>query len=211
MIYNLIILFILLAGKIVFAATPPHPFYLGISGGYGSTTWDGLVPKTTEQNLTLAISTPIAVREGGSIWGLVAGFEFTPFFALEATYRHYPDAFVTFDPDSLFALDNEDRTTFRTRTDTSALMAKIMLVVPETQLRVYSSAGVANVHRRDEILKGWETTPTFGIGLNYDLNEHLVGELGANYTAGYGEAELSPSDNYIPFLYSCFVSISYRF
>src|SRR5262245_58450979 len=75
-----------------------HPFYVGVLGGYGSTTWDGLVPTEENQNIALSLSTPLMVREGGGVWGLFAGYEFIPFFAIETSYMHYPAATITFDP-----------------------------------------------------------------------------------------------------------------
>ena len=53
-------------------------------------------------------------------------------------------------------------------------------------------------------------TPTFALGFNYNLSEHIMAELGANYTAGYGESELNPAKDYVPFLYSAFVQLAYR-
>ena len=60
--------------------------------GLGSTTWTGLVPESKNQNLAINISTPINAREGGSSLGALAGYEFTPYFALEANYMRFADA-----------------------------------------------------------------------------------------------------------------------
>ncbi|WP_241972180.1 hypothetical protein [Legionella cherrii] len=62
---------------------PHHPFYIGAIAGFGSTTWQGLVPSEENQNVALMLSTPIDVEEGGSAWGVLAGYEFTRFFAIE--------------------------------------------------------------------------------------------------------------------------------
>ncbi len=211
----LIVLFIfpqaLVSTAVCAQGTGGHPFYIGLTGGYGSTTWEGLVPSKANQGAALNISAPIFVKEGGGLWGAVIGYELTNFFALEANYRHYQKATITFDPDSLFAFDNDDETVFNTRTETTALMAKIMMGFPRTDLKAYSSFGVAGVHRVDTLKKQWKTTPTFGVGFNWSFSEHIMGELGANYTAGYGESELNPSEDYIPFLYSLFINLSYRF
>ncbi|KTD23819.1 Uncharacterised protein [Legionella lansingensis] len=187
-----------------------HPFYIGVMGGYGSTTWTGLVPTEENQNLALSISTPIEVREGGGVWGVLAGYEFTPYFALEFNYLRYPDAEVSFDPVSLFSFMNNQET-LRTKTETLDLKGKIMLVIPTTHLRLYSSAGAAGIHRNDILIDDWRLSPAFGVGLNYRFNEHFMGELGGNYTAGYGEAQLNPSDTYFPFLYSLVLRLAYRF
>ena len=69
-----------------------HPFYVGLNGGYGSTTWKGLVPSHDKQSIVLNISTPTDVHEGGWVWGGVAGFEFSPFVGVEVNYLSYPKA-----------------------------------------------------------------------------------------------------------------------
>lgn len=187
-----------------------HPLYAGFSVGYGSTTWDGLVPSTENQNLALSISTPILVKEGGAVWGFFAGYEFSPYFALEANYTRYPTASIFFDEESLFAFENDGRLDLRTNTETGSVMAKVMLFIPRTNVRVYSSVGVAQVHRWDDINENQRIAPTFGIGFNYNFAEHIMGELGGNYTAGYGESELNPAKDYVPFLYSVFFKLAYR-
>ena len=74
-----------------------------------------------------------------------------------------------------------------------------MLIIPNTQMRFYSSAGAANVHREDMIVDEWRVSPTFGVGFNYHISEHLMGELAGNYTAGFGESQLNPTYTYFPF------------
>src|SRR3990167_6469109 len=187
-----------------------YPFYLGITGGYGATTWEGLVPSKDNQNFAISMSTPQYVTEGGAIWGVVAGYEFVPYFALEAEYVRYPNATVTFDPSSLFTFEHDGLTAYVTHTETVSLMGKIMLIIPSTDIRAYSSLGVAEVHRSGLVNEGWITSPTFGAGFNYNFTDHVMSEFGANYTAGRGESELSPADDYFPFLYSVFLRLAYR-
>ncbi|MBA2652960.1 MAG: outer membrane beta-barrel protein [Tatlockia sp.] len=186
-------------------------FYLGAIGGYGSTTWQGLVPNKENQNLAMSLSTPLKVTEGGRVWGLLAGFEFIPAFALEFNYINFPEAHLLFDETSLFSLDNDDVIQLNTKTETLNLMAKIMLPISNTAFRIYSSAGAAGVHRKDIILDDWRLSPTFGVGVNYRLGQHIMAEVGGNYTAGYGEPQISPTDSYFPFLYSITARLAFRF
>ena len=188
-----------------------HPLYVGALGGFGSTTWRGLVPSENNQNLAMSMSTPVNVGEGGQVWGFLAGYEFSPFFALEANYMHYPNAYINFDSLSLFSFTYEGLTGFSTDTETLSIMGKIMLIIPDTKMRVYSSAGIANVHRQDMIVDDWRLSPSFGVGLNYMISDHLLGEIGGNYTAGFGESQLNPADTYFPFLYSVSLRLAYYF
>ena len=52
------------------------PFYLGLTGGYGATTWGQLVPQNA--NVAMSLSTPTQVSESGFAWGVVGGYEFIP-------------------------------------------------------------------------------------------------------------------------------------
>ncbi len=185
--------------------------YLGIAGGYGSTTWEGLVPSAKNKNFAMSISTPIAAHEGGTLWGLLGGYEFTSYFALEASYMIYPKAKIQFDSFSSFSFDHNELTSFISETETVSLVGKIMLMIPDTSIRVYSSAGVTRLHRFDLLADRWRLSPTFGVGLNHYIGEHFLIELAGNYTAGYGEAQLNPTETYFPFLYSAAVHFAYYF
>lgn len=188
-----------------------YPTYIGVMGGYGSTTWEGLVPAFENRSAAISISTPSRVDEGGAVWGVFAGYELSPYFAIEANYAHYPDANIFFDVDSLFAFENDGQTVLHTSTETVSLMAKVMLVIPHTTIRAFSSAGIARIQRADVITRGMRISPTFGAGLNYNFTKRIMGELGANYTAGYGESELNPATDYVPFLYAVLLKLAYRF
>lgn len=185
--------------------------YVGIIGGYGSTTWDGLVPSSRNKNIAMNMSTPIEVREGGGIWGVLAGYEFGPYFAIEGNYLKYPDANVAFDALSLFAFNNDGITKFTSHTEALSLMGKIMMVIPNTGIRAFSGAGATNLHREDIIIDDWRLSPTFAVGFIYSISEHLMGSLVGDYTAGFGESQLNPADTYYPFLYSVTARLAYRF
>lgn len=188
-----------------------HSFYVGAEAGYGSTTWEGLVPQEENLNAGMRTSTPILVTEGGVLWGFVAGYEFSRHLALEASYTQYPKATVSFDEESIFTFENDGLVDLYTNTNAISLMAKVMLDVPRTRLRGYSSFGVAQIHREDQLNDAYQTSPTFGVGFVYDASAHIMIELGFNYTAGYGQSEMNPAIDYIPFLYSGFGRLSYKF
>ncbi len=189
-----------------------HPFYIGGIGGYGSTTWSGLVSTIQEEQGAVSVSTPIDVREGGGVWGVYTGYEISRFFAIEANYMRYPDATIFFDPEtSLFTFFHDGATQFTSQTSAISVMAKIMLIIPNTTIRAYSSLGAANVYRKDMLNDNWLMSPTFSAGFNYSLTEHLMAELGGNYTAGFGESSLNPTNTYFPFLYSVTLRLAYCF
>lgn len=184
-----------------------YPFYVGLSYGYGSTTWEYLVPD--ENNVALALSTPTKSREGGPAWGAIIGYELIPTFGLELAYQRYANANVTFDEYSLISYEN-DIVDFATKTETVSLVGKFMLFIPTTQYRVFASAGAAEIHRADMIYNHWHLSPTFGVGINVNATPHFMAEVGGDYTAGDGVTELSPSDHFVPFLWSMHLRLAYR-
>lgn len=187
------------------------PFYVGFSTGYGTTTWEGLVPPENMQNIATSLSTPSYVSEGGAVWGFFAGYELLPSFAIEASYLRYPDAKISFDETSLFTFEHDGRTSFTSRTETVAVMGKIMMFIPCTFIRAYSSLGASEIHRSDELNNHWILRPTFGAGFSYNITDHIMAELEGNYTAGDGKSELNPTADYFPFLYSILIKLAYRF
>lgn len=185
-----------------------HPFYIGVRGGYASTTWANLVPK--DMNEALSTSIPIRVSEGGSAWGFYGGYQVIPTFAVELSYMNYPTANLYFDPDSFFTFQHDGITELRTHTSRIGLLCKFMLAIPHTPLKAFSGFGPAEVHRRDAIVDRWRLSPLFGAGFTLDINPHLTAELGTEYVAGYGLSELDPANHYFPFLYSVFLGVAYR-
>lgn len=186
-----------------------HPFYVGVTGGWGSTTWGNLVPETLNKAMDLA--TPIHVNEGGGVYGLFTGYEFFPQFALEASYLRYADAKLYFDDMSGFYWDHDMTSRLITKTSRYALSAKFMIFIPHSKIRAYSSFGAAEEYRSDSATQKWRLSPIFGVGFNYDITKHVMVELGTEYVAGYGESETDPAEHFMPFLYSVYLQLAYRF
>ncbi|STY29603.1 Uncharacterised protein [Legionella wadsworthii] len=206
--------FLFLSSSFCFSETdslPKHPFYIGAIGGWGSTTWKGLVPTKENQNVALMLSTPIDVDEGGSVWGVLGGVEFTHFFALEMNYMRLPEANIHFDSISLFSFDHDGLETLTTQTETISIIGKLMVPIPHSSMKIFSGVGVAGVHRKDIVVDDWRPGPTFSVGINSELTERLMGEIAGTFTAGYGESQLNPTDTYYPFLYSVAAHLIFRF
>ncbi|HBB53608.1 MAG TPA: hypothetical protein DCZ80_06880 [Legionellales bacterium] len=199
-----------LFSSIVMADKVEYPWYVGGGIGWGTTTWEGLVPATANQNLALSMSTPNSAHEGGFLWGVAAGIEVIPQFQVEFNYWDYPDATIQFDPESLYSFENNGETELKTKTYTLVLQGKFLVPWKDTKLRLFASAGGAWLNRQDNLFNNELISPTFGVGLNYGFTPHLMGEFGFIYTAGYGESELNPADDFMPFLYGIFTRLYYR-
>lgn len=208
---KLAVIALLLNTSFLYANELQPAFYAGFGGGYGSTTWSGLVPVASKQNSAISISTPIKVKEGGAVAGIFAGYEFSPHLAIEVSYLNYPRAEIFFSQDSLFAFEHNERISFQSKTATLGFIAKLLLPIPDTCFRIYSAFGGAKIYREDDLLVESNVSPNFSLGALYNMTEHLMAQLSFNYTAGYGESELEPCHSYIPFLYSAVLGLAYRF
>lgn len=186
------------------------PGYLGVTCGYGATTWGYLIPPNGDEGDVMSLTTPTRVSENGTLWGLYGGYEFNHTFALEAAYMHYPTAKVYFDESSLFTFEN-NLAGFVTHTQALSFVGKFMIVIPRnTNFRLYSSVGIAGIHRDDLMNNVWKLSPKFGVGLTYLITEHMMAEIGIEYLAGDGVSELNPAESFIPFLYAGFARLAMR-
>lgn len=190
-----------------------YHWYVGGLAGFGTTTWGALAPNPNlKEYNSLIQSTPTKVSEGGAIYGGLVGYEFSPYFAVEAAYMRYPNAIIHSDPNYSFLVDEYNVSEFSTQTETVNVLAKVMVFVPGTNgVRFYSGIGGAGVHRKDILLDGWKFTPAFALGFNYNFTEHIMAELAGTFTAGYGEPRLIAALGYYPFLYSGQAKLAYRF
>ncbi len=186
-----------------------NPLYAGATFAYGTTTWGFLVP--VAGNAAINTSVPDEVHEGGESWGLLAGYEFLPTFAMELAYDHYPRAKVMYVDDSFFEFYHDGRTAFYTNTETFSLLGKFMVLIPKNEnFRAFASGGAAVVHRYDFVYDKYQLTAKFAIGGNFGLNENLMMEFGIDYTAGNAVSEDCPENHFIPFLYSVFTRLVFR-
>ena len=86
-----------------------------------------------------------------------------------------------------------------------------MVLLPRMNMRIFSSAGVADVIRDDQVNRINRVSPVFAFGVNLLVTDRVMIELGSNYTAGYGESEINPVEDFVPFLYSVFLKGALRF
>ena len=164
-----------------------------------------------DESFVMAISTPMDVEEGGTIGGAFIGYEVFPSFALEFSYMHYANAKLYFDEYSLVTYEYDIRTLV-THTNNYSIVGKLLVPVPHTpRMRIFSSIGPSVTHRQDLVYDHWQLTPTFNFGFDVDVTHHVMIEVGANYTAGTAISEMNPTKDYIPFLYSGFARVAWRF
>lgn len=180
----------------------PHPFYVGGILGYGNTNWSQMV----SQDSASANSTPISAGGSGVMVGAFAGYELTSHFAVEANYMRFPSANIKFEPDNVYGIDS-----FTSYTNEYGVMGKFMVPIGSSKFKAFSEVGPAYVQRDDILAKEGKIGAGFGLGVDYNINQRWMSELGFQYYTGFGASEFKPVYDYIPFLYTLNLRIAYRF
>lgn len=202
-----------------------HPFYFGISTGYGSTNWDALTTPADNGQNPATFSSPIGTSEKHFSYGAFVGYQFSKHFTVESIYVHYPTTRVSFCSDAVcgafgnvYGLESLD-----SNTSTYSFLGKILVPFGFTNIYIYADAGVTIVHRKDGKLSvepgdtinykkqnRYKAGPSFGFGVAYNITEHLFTEASFQYTTGYGKADIKPAQDYIPFVYSLMFNLGVR-
>jgi len=180
-----------------------YPIYIGAIVGWGNTNWQQMV----SQDDVTSTSTPTSAGGTGLAYGAVLGYEFEPYFALEANYMRFPDSNIELATPSVYS----PITGFVSRTREASIVGKFLVPVYHTGIRAFADVGPAYVHRKDVLADKGKLGGTFGVGMDYNLTQHFMTELSFQYYTGYGESELKPVLDYIPFLYTVNVRVAYRF
>lgn len=189
------------------AWTKSYPLYIGMSGGWGSTNWTGLVDKFAEQDGS-DLSVPVSAKDSGIVWGALAGYEISPHFALQAEFLQYPTALIKFDAFNQYfpAAENMESSTV-----VYNATAKFMVPIWHTGIRAFSELGPSYTYRKDVLANISHWGATFGAGLNYNVTRWLMTEVNFEYTTGWGDSDTTPVMDYLPFLYSVNGVIAVRF
>ncbi len=195
-----------------------RPFYFGAIVGYGSTDWSKLVISCDPADplcdpTMLSVSAPISAGDDGAVWGATIGFEVKPFWALEATYIRFPTTVIHLDKSYTFYSSVnplENAVDMSSETWAYILVAKFMTRISNSGFRGFANAGVDFTERKDIITSGSQVSATFGVGVNYVFQTHVMLELFFQYVAGYGRSNEKPVKYYIPFLYALGVKLMYR-
>lgn len=194
-----------------------HRFYFGPVLGYGSTDWSMMVMECDANDpfcsaQTVGSSAPIGTSgDNGLVWGVTAGYELKPSWAMEATYLHFPATQVRLnDPWNYYMEDGHDTIEFSSETWAMFAVAKFMTEIGNSGFRGFANAGIDFTARDDELTNTIRVNPTFGVGMNYVFPSDFMLELAFQYMTGYGAANEVPANDYIPFLYSLSFKLLYR-
>lgn len=204
-----------------------NSLYGGVSLGYGSTDWSLITTKNTNSNLA-TMSTPIKADDKGLVWGFFLGYQITKHFGLEAYYSSYPETKLIFAEGNYYFPGNKRNTAF-SETSVYGVIARAILEM-NNKLSGFIDFGMAIIHRKDKTamcsntdtfgtcasadlkkVNAIRVSPTFGAGVTYNITKKVISELGFQYTAGYGQSNMTPVFDYIPFLYSVYFRLGYRF
>ena len=207
-----LVFFLLLTFNSYVYADYPQGFYIGPSMGYASTDWGFLVTPNFLPNgdwNMAAASAPVAAKDSGADFSVLAGYRFSKYFAIEGSYSYFHNTHVTLDSAN-YILDKHHVTTtggtytFNSKTQAIALQLKLSLPITFWGLKnlsVFSSLGPEVTFRKDMFADTSRIGGVFGAGLDYDFNSRISSQLYFNYYTGYGESNVYPVEGYMPFIY----------
>ncbi len=189
-------------------ATPYH-FYVGFTGGYGSTDWGMLV---AQPGSLASYVSPIAADDTGGTVGATLGYQFSQMFALELGYTRFATANVKFDVGMPYWNYDDVAHTLKTNTNAFDFVGKFIVPVKGTKsFHAFASAGLGVVNRVDELVDTSHVGAAFGVGMIFDLSKHITAEGGFQYLTGFGRANDGPVYKYVPFLYQGYFNVAYHF
>jgi len=204
----LLSLLLLLAAAAASAEQPvkdTRSLYVGGTLGYGSTDWNQLTCQTCDPDDFLLASVPKSADDSGLAWGFFAGYQINPNFTMELAYTRFARTSVYFVDDNLY-----DLTTLNTNTSSVTLVGKVLVPIMSSGVSGFADAGIAVIHRSDVLTNVSRVEPTFGIGAMYDLSKRILGEIGFQFTPGFGRSEIDPVNDYVPFVYVLYARLAYR-
>jgi hypothetical protein len=186
-------------------ASLKHPLIIGVGTGYGNTDWQFL----TSKNPMAQLSSPDSAKDQGIAENLFLAYQFSPRFLLEASFTHFSTSFVHFVKGNIYD-PNYNAFTLKSHTQTINFSSQLSLPIQHSKFFIYSSLGASITHRNDKLNNRWHLGPLFGGGIGYEPTKKTFTEFGFDYTAGYGEAEVNPANDYIPFTYYIYFQVGTR-
>lgn len=191
------------------------PLYIGATVGYGTTVWSLMVAQRSDSLATFA--SPIHAKDDGVTGGVIIGYYFSRYFALEATYVHFPDTSLAFLNPTVYSVwqDNYDGYDYmKSRSFAVGVSAKFIIPIKYIQhLHVFASVGGGAVLRRDFLTNDktvGHASGIFGAGFIYNFPHHILSQIGFQLFTGYGKASSEPVLNYIPFLWQVNLALAYQ-
>ena len=172
----------------------------------------------------------MGVGEGGHSWGVVIGYDLNRNFAIELQRMQFADSKIVLGPNSNYTDQNGNPVQdITSETDAYSLSGKFLVQVAHTHVRAFAEIGAGMVERTDPLVNykfnsntGVSNytgasrtiscmTPYLASGLVYNITSHWLVESGFQYYTGFGESQVYPVANFIPFAWDAYGRLAYQF
>ena len=206
--------------SILNGTTCARNFAVGFNFGYGSADWSGL----TASDPSSRTSTPISVHDKGIAFGVNASWTLNQYVGFIGRFMHFPQAKLVFSKDNILTPLGDDGSTYYTNTNAVTFALDFSIPIAQTNFRWVNEIGLLYVLRSDKMHADPDSlTPLanlhyqtvsnlgadFGAGVDYYYTKNFVINAMFLYGTGYGESEVLPENDYVPFTYSITLGISY--
>lgn len=195
-----------------------HFFYVGGMSGNADADWSSVVGT----DISTLGPNPLSADGNGMLFGLDAGYQFSPHFAIEGEFIDLPSSKLVFESQN----DYHAGKTLNTTMLFAAIVFKVIAPLPNSKFSVFVDAGPAYQYLHyphsgvDVPAYGYaESTlgdigtwaPTFGGGLLYRINNHWQAEGSFQYAPGTGRSVQNPMNYYVPEIYAGTFKLDYIF
>lgn len=187
----------------LFNSTYAAQFYLGVSGGYGSTNWQRTVD--TDNDPSIQLSAPYKAQDSGAVYALLAGVNWHKYFGAQFIYARPSTAEVYFKTPNFY----NNITLLRSKTYLYGLAGKLMVPLQDEPITLYSLLGAAYVYRKDTLAHKGKLGGLFGAGVDYTINQHFSAGFEFRFATGDAKVELATADTYVPFIDSYSITLKY--
>lgn len=182
-----------------------------VGGGLGYSNFN------TPTNLALvggsAFDKQTSHKVGGVAGRVFSGYNFNPFFGLEAGYAHYAQSQYKYSAQLLPAGTARSSATYKMYSIN--LVGKAYLPLSDTGFNLYGLGGGALV-RSDNVITGFKEQkqtklrPVYGLGAQYDFPDNPV-STGIEYSRVQGKGNIKTSPSAIPSANLVTFNLAYNF
>jgi hypothetical protein len=187
-----------------------HFFYAGGMFGNANENWSDVVstdPLTQKTN-------PLSADGNGILFGLDAGYQFSPHFAIEGEMISLPSTKLVFyqkldpykTPDNMYNVGVVNASMVF-----AAVEFKVIAPLPNSKFSLFVDAGPGYVYMDYPITNIGIIVPTFGGGLLYRINDHWQAEGAFQYAPGTGKSVGDPMYFFVPETYAGTFKLDYIF
>ena len=183
--------------------------------GFADTNWSGIdAVLHSDIDPMVTVSVPTKSGDTGLTFGAYSSWDWNRHLGLSFTYQHLPDTTIQFKPgdiDNTYPKIASQNYRFTSSTETMVITLRVFAPIFDNSCRLFADAGGGATYRHDILSHKIAPTATFGAGIQEIVHKNLEADLTYHYITGHADANITPANDYIPYVNSLTFSMGYRF